>query len=279
MPQLPEIAGTDRRNAQQCAGQMVPASAAPNAAVRRPNPRHRRPVPRSIRVSFFLIAGLAVVTVSGCSQPWHSASPAQPSTPMATMRPMPSATAVQPSTWQFVPAGGATQAKLPADSILFPRNFGGFLAYVPPAGSVNTPSNWHVQIDGVHHFSIAYPPDWTVRKRADGSGSAYLPPGASAQDASPGGSPGIVVLWTATAATANTMAPLPASGDAGLLDEGTVHVGRVTGHLITYYGAPSMGARVQVAFRRSGVVTIFVHAETPAILDTFREMLASLHEG
>jgi hypothetical protein len=143
---------------------------------------------------------------------------------------------------------------------------------------VATPVGWQIESDVTHHFYIAYPPDWTVQSLPKGSGSLFLAPGAGVQQSAPGGPPGIALLWTGVAAVANQAAPFPSTQDPSWLDAGSIQAGQVTGHLFTSDGVPSGGARVQVSLRRGGVITLFVRADTSALLDTFRLMLASLRE-
>ncbi|MGH2410049.1 MAG: hypothetical protein ACRDGS_06705, partial [Chloroflexota bacterium] len=236
-----------------------------------------RPRGESSRTRLPVLVAVVIVLVGAAMAAWlvvggRFSSHSAPAAPTAIPTPRPKPTVVprqEPGSWRIVPAAapGHPPVAPPAGSYPIARAFGGYLAYRPPA-TIITPTNWPRYADQGRHLTLAYPPGWRQVSLAKGMGILFLAPTGTASAALPGGLPGIALSWTSGAR-------LPVAGDPALLDLGPLPAGNRTGHLYSIGGAGISALRLVVP-ARAGTLTLYARADSPALLDDFWRMLATL---
>ena len=236
----------------------------------------RRQAPARRRLPILLAA--VIVMIGAALAAWlvaeghfsHHAAPRPLPTAVPTPRPKSTVVPVQkPGSWRIVPAAPPGHPPLapPAGSYPIARAFGGYLAYEPPA-TIIPPTHWPLYADQSRQLTLAYPPGWRQVPLARGTGILFLAPQGAASAALPGGLPGVAISWT-------NGARLPVTGDSAILDLGSLPAGNRTGHLYSVGGAGISAFRLVVP-ARARTLTLYARADSPALLDDFWRMLATL---
>ncbi len=249
---------------------------------RQHGPEADGPIPSVFSILLATLALVLATSTAGCSigGGGSNGAAATPTPRPPTPRPAPTRVVVaQPAVWKVIapPGPGQLPVAPPKGSYPFARSFGGLLVYVPGT-LAPVPASWQTYSNVMRGVNMSYPPRWIQQGVAGADGALFLPPPTTQSRSQPGGPPAIGVLWSAGAAGARKAVPLPALGDGMVLDGGIISAGKVSGHLYTIGGTPGVAARVEVP-AKGGMVTLFVRADDPAMLDVFRQMLSSLRVG